>query len=234
MQDIRKATTEDLEQVRQWLQQETDAGHDSFIVNFNFIQEGQRDDSLTVLLDQELPIAFALGKENLSIFAVKRDRRGDGVGTALASHWFQAARDRDLIGFDGECSPETSLRFWKKMGCTQIASRSPNPWVIMPFKKSRDLPEGLEVVSLTFELHDSDGNAIPEWDVITAAVIEVDDYMLAEDFVAYVPTTDVRLTIWGDDEWIWDGKVRDIEDIGGDRKCHWIRVRDLCPPKGES
>ena len=230
MHHIRKATVDDLEQVRQWLQQEKDAGHDSFIVNFEAIQQGQRDESLIVLLDNDHPIAFALGEENLSIFAVKRDTRGGGVGTALASHWFQTARNRDLIGFDGECSPRTSLRFWKKMGCTQIASRSPNPWVVMPFKKSHDLPEGPETISLTFELHDSYGNAIPGWDDITAAVIEDDDYMLAEDFIAYVPATDVRLTIWGDGVAICHVKVRDIEDIGGHRKCSWIRVRDLCPP----
>ena len=115
------------------------------------------------------------------------------------------------------------------MGCTQIVSTSAKPWVIMPFKNSRDLPKGPETISLTFELHDPYGSAIPGWEVITAAVIE-DDYMLAEDFIAYVPATDVRLAIWGDGVAICHVKVRDIEDIGGHRKCSWIRVRDLCPP----
>lgn len=227
MTEIRKATADDLRIIRGWLQQEKDEGHDSFIVNFEMIEKGQRDGCLTVLVE-DIPIALALGDTNLSIFAVKRDRRRSNVGRTLAERWFQDARDRDLIGFDGECSPKTSLPFWLRMGCTQVRSISKNPWVIMPFVQSHELPKDRAVDSLEFELHDSDGKAIQGWDVVKAAVMADDDYMLTRDFIAYVPETDARLTILGE-ELFRCTKVRDIEDIGGERDGAWIRVRNLAP-----
>lgn len=227
MTDIRKATADDLEIIRTWLQQEKDEGHDSFIVNFDLIEEGQSEGSLTVLVE-EIPIAFALGEANLSILAVKRDRRRSNVGRTLAEAWFQDARERGLIGFDGECAPKSSLPFWLRMGCTQVRSRSGNPWVIMPLGQSHDLPEDREVDNLAFELRDSDGKAIPGWDVVKAAVVDDDYYMLVRDFIAYVPDTDARLTILGEELFRYT-KVRDIEDIGGERDGAWIRVRNLPP-----
>lgn len=227
MIEIRKATADDLEIIRTWLQQEKDEGHDSFIVNFSMIAEGQSKGWLTVLAE-DIPIAFALGDANLSILAVKRDRRRSNVGRTLAERWFQDARERDLIGIDGECSPKTSLPFWRRMGCTQVRSISKNPWVIMPFVQSHELPQDRAVDSLAFELRDPDGKAIPGWDVVKAAVIADDDYMLARDFIAYVPETDARLTILGE-ELFRHVKVRDVEDIGGERDGAWIRVRNLPP-----
>lgn len=229
MREIRKATADDMEQIHDWLQQEKDDGHDSFIVNFNMIEDGQRDGTLTVLLDHGLPCAFALGEKNLSIFAVKRDRRNRGIGTELASHWFQEARKRDLIGFDGECSPSTSVHFWKKMGCTQVKSWNANPWVVLPFRKTHQLPREANTVRLKFELHDGDDKAIPDWEEIDAAVIEDDDYMLAQDFVAYVPDLNSRLTVWAGGLAIRSTKVSRIAEIDGARYGSWIRVRNLPP-----
>jgi GNAT superfamily N-acetyltransferase len=224
---IRKATTEDLEAVRKWLQQENDDGHHSFIVNMSMIEDGQRDGSLTVLVDKELPVAFVLGEQNLAILAVKQDRRSGGIGRKLATNWFEQARERDLIGFDGECSPSSSLSFWKKMGCTQIKSQNHNPWVIMPFRKTHDLPDGVGTVRLSFELHDDDKKAIPGWEIVNAAIIENDDYMLAQDFVAYVPDYNTRLTVWADGLAIRSTKVTHIQDIDGECYGSWIRVRNL-------
>lgn len=226
MRQIRKATINDLNRVRTWLQQESDDGYDSFIVNFSLIEAGQRNGELTVLLDQGFPVAFALGEDNLSILAVKRDRRNSGIGTELASHWFQKARERDLIGFDGECAPATSVQFWKKMGCTQVRREALNPWVAMPFPHSRELPDNYPIVSLTFELHDLCGHPIPEWNFLTTAAIKPDGYMLAHDFVAYVPDRETRLTIRGNELSI-SSKCKYIKNIGGESHGLWIRVRNL-------
>jgi GNAT superfamily N-acetyltransferase len=228
--EIRKATFDDLEQVRRWLRQEKDDGHDSFIVNFDLIEAGQETGSLIVLVD-EIPIAFALADDMLWILAVKRDRRRSGVGRRLADHWFQQARERDLIGFHGECSPRESIGFWKKMGCQQVESAHGGgdaPWVAMPFRKKRELPVGMRTVPVCFEISSPGGAPAPQWNFATqAAVIEPDDLMLAEDFVAYVPEADTRVVISVDNSEIGAVKVRDIEEFGGTRKCPWIRVRDL-------
>ncbi len=66
-------------------------------------------------------------------------------------------------------------------------------------------------------------------DVLNAAIIEADDYMLAQDFVAYVPETDARLTIWGNDLALCHVKVRDVETVGGERLTPWIRIRNFVP-----
>lgn len=224
--EIRKATPDDLEQVRLWLQQEFDEFGESFIVNIILIEEGQKNGILFVLVD-EIPIAFALGDNYLSILAVKRDCRADGVGTALAEYWFQNARELDVIGFEGECSPSTSLPFWKKMGCTQIASKNGNPYVIMPFRKSHELPEGTETVRLTFQLRAADSTAVPGWDYLTAAVIEPGDYMLAQDFVAYVPDDEARLFVLSNGEYLCSENVCDVDKFGGERFASWIRVREI-------
>lgn len=227
MNEIRKATADDLETIRGWLQQEKDDGYDSFICNISMIQDGQREGWLTVLVE-EIPIAFALGDQSLSIFAVKRDRRGGKVGTKLAQHCFQDACERDVIGFKGECSPISSLPFWLRMGCTQIRSTNEKPRFIKPLALSRDLPEGAEVDALSFQLYDSNGKAIPGWGVVKTAIVADDDYMLSRDFIAYVPEEGVRLEIWGKNRFS-HAKLSEIEDIGGDRRGPWIRVRNLVP-----
>lgn len=231
--EIRKATPDDREQIGRWLLQEKDDGHDSFIVNFNLIEEGQEDGSLTVLIEDG-PIAFALGNDNLAILAVKRDRRKNGVGRTLAEHWFQQARDRDLMGFHGECAPRNSLGFWKKMGCHQVKSPysgSDAPWVVMPFPKKHDFATAAQTVAVSFGLVATDGRRLRQWDHSTeAAVIEPDDLMLAEDFVAFVPETDTRVVVTVDGSNAGDVRVRDIGDFGGVRNYPWVRVRELALP----
>ena len=224
----RLATPEDLEHVRTWLQQEFDEFGESFIVNFILIEEGQRDDRLFVLVD-EIPIAFALEHfdPSLRIIAVKPDRRSHDVGTELAEYWFQKLRDQNQFGFEGECFPTTSLPFWKKMGCTQIASRNGSPYVIMPFRKINELPEGVKTIHLSFQLYDAHMKAIPGWDYLTVAVIEPGDYMLAQDFVAYAPDSESRLGVLRKGEPLCAAKVSEIDKIGGERSGSWIRVRNL-------
>jgi hypothetical protein len=234
---IRNATPDDLEQVLRWLQQEKDDGHESFICNFNLIEAGQKNNSLTVLVD-DIPIAFALGDTNLAILAVKRDRRaengrGQRVGSTLALHWIQEARVRDLMGFHGECASRRSLEFWMNLGCMHVAPPHSNcdiPWVAMPFRANHELPDGVPTVPLTFEVHAPDGELMPEWSFsTTAAVISSDDYMLAKDFVAFVPETDARLTIRENGKQVANSKVRDVGEFGGERDVPWIRVRYFCP-----
>jgi GNAT superfamily N-acetyltransferase len=233
--EVRKATVNDLTLLRRWLQQESDDGHHSFIVNFNSIEAGQENGSLTVLVD-DLPIAFALGADNLGILAVKRDRRQKGVGRMLVAHWIQQARDRDLMGFNGECAPRNSLGFWKKMGCQEVESphgKVGAPWVAMPLGKKRELPPGVTCVPVSFEIFLADDSPAPNWNFSTeAAVIEPDDFMLAEDFVAYVPRPDARVVIRVDKSQVANLRVSDIEKYGGSRNFPWIRVRDLDPRPG--
>lgn len=231
--EIRKATLDDLTQVHNWLQQEKNVGHESFIDNFNLIQAGQENGNLIVLVD-DIPIAFALGSNNLEILAVKFDRRGNDVGRTLAEHWFQQAREQDLMGFHGDCAPRNSLGFWKEMGCQQVEcpySIGVAPWVAMPFRKKREFPVGVRSVPVSFESLSPGGAPTTKWNFSTdAAVIELDDLMLAEDFVAYVPKAETRVIIGVDSSEIGNVKVRDIEDFGGNRNYPWIRVRNLALP----
>lgn len=228
MSTIRKATASDLEHIRGWLQQEKDDDHESFIVNIALIERGQESGSLTTLLEDDLPIAFALGDSSIDVFAVKRDRRNSGVGRELASHWIEDALERDIIGFEGECSPSSSLGFWKKMGFTQVKSDNHHPRIIMALGQSREIPADREQINLRFELFDSNGHAIPGWDKVRAAIIDKDDYMLERDFIAYVPDCRANLFVLSDEPPIYKiVKVCDVEDVGGTRAGCWIRIRDF-------
>lgn len=51
--------------------------------------------------------------------------------------------------------------------------------------------------------------------------------MLAEDFVAYVPRTDARLTIRNGEQVLRGPKVRDVDTFGGEQEVPWVRVRDI-------
>lgn len=226
MSTIRHATVDDLEKVRQWLQQEKDDGHDSFINNFNMIADGRRDGFLTVFVD-DIPIAFALGEENLSIVAVKRDRRKEGVGRKLVAHWIRRARRKDRMGLVGECSPATSLWFWKKMGCQQVQSRDAKPFVILPFCKTHKLPAGARTVELTFELHAANKTAMPGWGILAAAVPKPEQRMLGRDFVAYVPDGDARVAVREYGVTIAESRIRDVTSFGGERSGEWIRIRNV-------
>ena len=138
------------------------------------------------------------------------------------------------MGFYGECAPSNSLGFWKRMGCQHVEApynNSDAPWVAMTFRHEHELQPGKPTVPVTFEIHSPNGDLVPQWNFsTTAAVIEPDDLMLAEDFVAYAPKTDSRVNIRVDGIEIGNPKVCDNGDFGGTRNCPWVRVRDLALP----
>lgn len=117
---IRKATVHDVEKIRVWLQQEKDGEHDSFIVYFNLIEEGQANDLLTVLVD-DIPIAFALEDDNLAILDVKLDRRHDDVGRILANPSFMA-----VWGIVGGAGIEPDAHFASVFRCSGMATIYPH------------------------------------------------------------------------------------------------------------
>lgn len=227
---IRLATHDDLLQIRAWLEQEDSDGiAGSFFCNYNLIADGHRTGSLVALVrdSDALPVAFCLGEDNMDILAVKADCRRQGLGRHLAKYFIDAARQRDLIGLLGECAPSTSMPFWKSMGFLSVPSPSgdnnPN-WVACPLPHENDLPDGLHS-SIAFALEDVESQMQPVYQC-DAAVADC-WYVLARDFVQYVPNPNQRLEIHCSGELVFSEKVKYVQKVGGERKLPWVRVRRL-------
>jgi GNAT superfamily N-acetyltransferase len=227
---IRVATQGDLFRIRDWLEQEHNDGVEGcFFYNYNLIKEGLTSGSLTVLVREsdELPIAFALGENNIDIFAVKYDCRKQGFGRYLAQHIIDRSRQRDVIGMYGECAPSTSKKFWQRMGFSSVeppyGGDNPN-WVAYPLPHERTLPEGprLSVVVCVDDYHESMKG------VFQSDAIKINDhYLLVMDFVQYIPQPDQNLEVSCDGKVIFRNKNKYVSEIGGERHAPWVRLRQI-------
>ncbi len=228
---IRLANTDDLNIIHGWLKREHDDGNGSFLSNYNLLEEGCQHGLLSVLIrdPDEGPVAFALGDrvDDLGILAVKPDCRKKGLGRRLAQHFIDSARKRDVIGLFGECSPPTSLGFWKKMGYISV----PNPycpdnkcWAACPLPHDNDLPEATRIM---VAIGIGEYNQI-KYSFQSEAAIADDGYILAQDFVEFVgPSPNKYLEIRVNGDVIVRHDVRYVDEIGGEYYSPWLRVRRL-------
>jgi hypothetical protein len=190
---IERATQSDLETILAWLAAEAAAGDQTFHGNRNLIAKGQDDGELFVLREAGEILAFALGKPGeIAIQETRPDRRGEGHGRMLAQWGIDRARNSDIVVIEGECSPSTSLGFWKTMGFREMRPRyGHNPWVYQLLPKQLPVPAGesVEVVIRVFDqdrLYSDDGLIASEHRPLAArdrdGVIH-----LAERVIIYVP-----------------------------------------------
>jgi GNAT superfamily N-acetyltransferase len=227
---IRVAVPADLLKICVWIEQEHNDGIDgSFFNNYNLIESGQQSGSLLVLVrgDDSLPLAFCLGDNNIDILAVKADYRGRGLGRQLAQYFIDLARQRDVIGLHGECAPPTSMGFWKSMGYISVPSPSGGDnknWVACPLPHGRDLPDGARD-TIAIALEDTEYQMQP---VFQCDAVRVDGrYVLARDYVQYVPQPDRQLEIRCNGDPVFSKKNKYVSEVGGERKWPWLRLREL-------
>lgn len=227
---IRLAAHDDLLRIRTWLEQEHNDGVDgSFFCNYDLIKEGQQSGALTALVRDSvaLPVPFCLGNNNIDILAVKADCRRQGLGRGFAQYFIDAARQRDVIGLHGECAPPTSKPFWKSMG--YISVQSPwgddnENWLACALPHENDLPDGPRH-TIAIALKDTEYQMQP---VFQCDAVGVDGcYVLARDFVQYVPHPDRQLEICCNGDPVFSEKNKYVSEVGGERNCPWVRVREL-------
>ena len=227
---IRVACHQDLLKIRTWLEQESQDGiPGSFFCNYNLIEAGQRSGSLLALVRtaDALPIAFCLGDDNLDILAVKADCRRHGLGRCLAKYFIDAARKRDVIGLYGQCVPLTSKPFWKSLGFVSVPppwGGDDKNWVTCPLPHEIPLHNGpLCAVSIRLEGGESEMQPVFRCDALGTN----GGFLLARDFVRYVPQPDLQLEICCNGRVVFSNKNKHIDEVGGERRSPWIRVREI-------
>lgn len=222
---IRKATLDDLQDVRQWLE----ATGSGFLGNWSLIERGQKEGQVTVMLSGDDVIAFSLhSSTTIDIFEVREDRRFGGTGKVLARYILDEARRSGSWGMYGFCVPRQSLGFWKRVGFERVYSHVDELYVAITFPGIHELPDDLARTQIDFVLYLPDGS--PYRTASKLAAIEVDgEYTLAEDYLEYAENPDIRLIITTEGRTLFDGKCKYAEKVGGDRMPPWIRVRYVDP-----
>lgn len=124
--DVIRGNFADAEFIVEWLKVEWDdeGGWFGFWGNRNMIRNGAAaDGDLWVIRHNGEAVAFQLGDHSADIIAVHRDHRGGGHGTMLTEAANARAMRDNVPVLDVQCSPETSLGFWQKMGFEQYVDR---------------------------------------------------------------------------------------------------------------
>jgi GNAT superfamily N-acetyltransferase len=146
---IRKATADDLADVRRWLEREEHETGEGFFCNMEIIEAIHKEGMLDVFVIESETVAFvADGWNGPNIVEVRPEFRGRGLGRQAAEHALQRAFDRGNAVVQIQCAPYASIHFWQKMGFRLLVSEDGLHTSNHAYKKlSRklDMPKGESV-----------------------------------------------------------------------------------------
>ncbi|MBN2317417.1 MAG: GNAT family N-acetyltransferase [Sedimentisphaerales bacterium] len=210
---IRKATSEDLNDILNFLEQEyiREETGKGFWCNHNLIKEGQKKGNLSVLvrLSDEMVLAFCLWSIDLpsmDIMEVRPEfqRKGLGYGRRLAKHVLKELDAKDFIGIEIECVPKTSLGFWQKMGFQEIKKQDGDSRTraVYLFRKTRKVPNDVETKTVVIQLEATcrtDG-CPPKRPIRCPGIVKETKCTLEKDFVtcSLLLRQNVGCDVWGD------------------------------------
>ncbi len=201
---VRQAATKELHDVLAWLRyehEEINGGSGGFWCNRKLIEEGFQSGQLLVLVDStsEESRAFCLGGlvGGGGIFAVHHDWQRQGLGTVLFHHCLEQAKKADVKGLYIQCSPKSSVPFWRNCGFDILdATDGGTLYAVLPIAREFDLPEGCATSQFRIELFQPDDEDKVSEDVtITAAKVSDGEWLLERRFVAHVSTSDVYVRL---------------------------------------
>jgi GNAT superfamily N-acetyltransferase len=119
---ITSPTTDDLHQIRRWLEEEdAEFGH-SFLCNWRIIEESFEDSRFVCARVDNEAVAFFTwspgpGVVTALIAAVRPDLRKRGIGSNLVQHAFSYLRSKKrVVVIEAECKPTRSESFWRQQG----------------------------------------------------------------------------------------------------------------------
>jgi GNAT superfamily N-acetyltransferase len=117
-------------QIKTWLEEEEDAylrgdGPQGFWCNVGIVETCHLEGDLLVARNKSGDtVGFAaLGSNSIDILETRPDLRGTGCGKALASHAIHALSGRGANSVWVDCTPSSSLRFWKRQGFQTVPYR---------------------------------------------------------------------------------------------------------------
>lgn len=119
--EVVEATPEDLISILAWLKQEYDEdGGSGFWSNRDIIGNALvKPRNLWVIRRDGEAVAFQVGEYAADIVSVRKEHRKSGLATSLLEASIERATADNVNVLSGQCAPETSLGFWKRMGFEQ-------------------------------------------------------------------------------------------------------------------
>lgn len=118
--EVVKATQEDLDCILAWLESEHHADGAGFWCNKRLIISALESDELTIVREGRDAVAFQVGTYAPEITSIRKDRRGEGYGTALFEAGRLRALDDNVNVLDITCAPASSWNFWQRFGFEAI------------------------------------------------------------------------------------------------------------------
>jgi GNAT superfamily N-acetyltransferase len=216
------ATNDDLTYIQKWLKAEHEKSGEGFWVNWPHIERAHQQGRLIVLRDGGNAIALHTHGELLqtdSILVVHPERRGAGVGSTLAKHIIQKAREAGATLLEVDCAPEASKRFWKSLGF-QLAdgvSGYQRNHAYLPLKRALPLPDGGQPVNVTVQFFEANSSTLTTEHAVQGQLLDDSSIALAERVIGYsMPTSpDIEVTVSVDGRALFPkGRAKYLEAFG--------------------
>jgi GNAT superfamily N-acetyltransferase len=157
---IRRSTPDDIKAIHDWLLDEKDRGvHGNFLCNWCVIEQAHLKGELLVYADSKtsLPVGFQLGAlVSPGILQVRSEYRGRGIGRKLVERCVALANKRDQCLLYIECTPSSSIPFWKRMGFTVMDSRDGKNYAYRILNRQLALPDGASHVKVAIRFYPED------------------------------------------------------------------------------
>ena len=121
--EVVNSTAADRDYILHWLEGEHAEDGSGFWSNRNIIARSHEAGDLWVIRRDGGAVAFQVGEHAADIVSVRKDHRDGCFGTALFEASLQRAERDGVNVLEGQCSPETSLGFWERMGFERYDDR---------------------------------------------------------------------------------------------------------------
>lgn len=113
---VTTATRADVDFILGWLEREYEEDGEGFWCNRRLIVGAIETDELTVVREMGEAVAFQVGRHEPNITSVRKDRRGQGYGTALFKAGLRRAVEDNVNLLNITCAPASSWTFWRRFG----------------------------------------------------------------------------------------------------------------------
>jgi GNAT superfamily N-acetyltransferase len=144
--NVELATSNDLAGIWRWLEDEYNkAGKVGFWGNRRLIEKSLEVQELFVVKHNGDAVAFQMGLYLDGIICVREEFQKKGIGKELLDATIQRAFRNNVNVLRGECSPVSSLSYWKKHGFTQLTNE-PRVEVQRILERQLDLSTGFPEV----------------------------------------------------------------------------------------
>ena len=238
---IRKSTDRDFYAIRQWLRAEKAAGvEDNFLCNWPLIKKCHDEGKLIVYVDGASGVAVAFQFGGLlapGILEVRHDMRCRGIGRKLVEDLIEEARKNDEPFLRIECTPPSSIPFWKKMGFTLYRSKSDKNLAYRVLEWKHELPvEGRSVrAEIRFYPEDRNGDQRFAAGAVSAKCTSDETVFLSERVsffkMLHSEERDTAVEIVVDGECRYLGKAKYAKEIGVKQRINGFYIDAIHPSR---